>query len=157
MVNVKLEFALRLHGGSDLRGVAIDQKSGKAETHICVNTASPLPWPFTYLSSIAALSPLPVAAALPIPTPAECKTALHAALQTIDINLGVDVGQMANTAGHYWNGTRWVSGVSPLAFQFGFLLLLKSFNMFRPIEQNVVTGQGGLTPLTLDFLLLISP
>ena len=40
---------------------------------------------------------------------------------------------------------------------FGFLLLLKSFNMFRPIEQNVVTGQGGLTPLTLDFLLLISP
>lgn len=157
-IPVKLDVVVRIHGGSALRGVAIDEKGGKVESHITIGTTSPpYQWPFAMLNQLVGGSPLNVNAAAAIPTRDECAAALDARLKALNPVLGASTAHMAGGQTHYWSGTRWVLGASPLAFQYGFLILQTGLSGAVPFEQQLLTGQGGITNLVLDLIVVMSP
>lgn len=157
VIPTRLDVVVRIHGGTALRGVAIDEKKGKVESHITIGTTTaPYAWPFTLLGTLASGSPLNVTAAAAVPTKAECAAALDTRLKALNPVLGVSDVQMVGGQAHYWSGTRWVLGTSPLAFQHGFVVLQAGLSGPVPFEQQLLTGQGGTTSLVLDLVIVLS-
>ena len=157
-VNVKLDLVVRIHGGSVLRGIAVDEKGGKPESHITIATTAPLiGWPFALFQQLITGSPLSVPSVGTSPTKEECATALSTRLTALNAALSASSTQMVGGQTHYWTGTRWVFGPSPLAYQYGYLILQTGLGGAAPYEQLLTTGQGTTTNLMLDFVVVMSP